>query len=151
MLHYGKVKINKKSINSTPVLPVLHLERGMVLILALLFLALMSSLIIIAMRNSQLELKMTQHYQERLQAFLAAENALSEAKKSLQNNEKITEGKTTNGVFQIELLSGNDCERNYLLKSTGQMLQAKVHIVAEYQQSYPSCGGYTKQLWWHIF
>jgi len=121
---------------------------GMVLIIALLFLALMSALIIITMRNSQLELKMTQHYQERLQASLAAENALHEAKKSLQNNERITEGKTKNGTFQIELLSKKDCKKNYLINSLGQFIQAKVNISAEYQLPDLNCSGSPKQLWW---
>ena len=122
-------------------------SKATILIIALLFLTMMSLFVLIAMRNSQLELIMTRHYQERAEASLAAENALAQAKKVLEEHATSREGKVKYGKFQITFLEEHECEMDYLIEAVGKIVRAKVTIEARYQVPRPGCAGTSKLFW----
>lgn len=125
-----------------------HKQTGAMLILSLLFLSLLSLLVLVALQSSKLQFSMTKHYQDRARAFYAANNALVQAEKRLSVDLIEQEGEVKNGIYHIQLSQVRLCQQDYLIRTQGQIANAKVNISAEYSLPLAGCPGSKKLLWW---
>lgn len=64
-------------------------EKGMVLLVVMLFLSIISLLALNLLDASLLETKMSSYYQDRIQAFYKAENLLEQYERGILNGEKV--------------------------------------------------------------
>jgi len=116
---------------------------GTVLILALLFLALISFLLVAALDMSIMETKMSVNFKKHTLAFQAADSSIRMAELSLTKIKiETSDNSNTHSHYSITFLENQGCQRLFQIKAIGQFETASSQIEEVYsvaRDSDPAC------------